>query len=356
MSKEEIRPRLSREEYEVVKKYRGIKNASNTANVDVRDVKHGWLKSKDASIFFTNPEHSQPILDVDTIDWEKITKEIFSEVNHTVVDNSLKKGLFDRLVYTDVHIGMKISETAQYDFKWNKEELLKSLDKMIKFVVKQQQADILIIDDLGDFMDGWDSMTVRRQHKLPQNMTNNEAFDVGVMFKLKLVNELSKHYKKIICHNLTQDNHAGSFGYVVNSAFKAVAKQMFDNVEIINYRKFINHYTIKDNTFIVCHGKDSENLKYGLKPKLDAKALGQINNYIDMNFLAKKDMQIEFSKGDSHIELIDKQLPTRFTYWCYPAFSPASSWVQANFVPKDYGFYFFNYESSKRYSILPYYF
>jgi hypothetical protein len=35
--------------------YRGIKNATDEAGVDDKDVKHGWLKTKQASLFFKNP-------------------------------------------------------------------------------------------------------------------------------------------------------------------------------------------------------------------------------------------------------------------------------------------------------------
>jgi hypothetical protein len=35
--------------------YRGIKNATDEAEVDDKDVKHGWLKTKQASLFFKNP-------------------------------------------------------------------------------------------------------------------------------------------------------------------------------------------------------------------------------------------------------------------------------------------------------------
>jgi hypothetical protein len=35
--------------------YRGIKEATDEAGVDDKDVKHGWLKTKDASLFFKNP-------------------------------------------------------------------------------------------------------------------------------------------------------------------------------------------------------------------------------------------------------------------------------------------------------------
>jgi hypothetical protein len=51
-----IRPRITSEEFEIVQQYRAIKEESNEMGIDHQDVKHGWLKSKNASLFFANPD------------------------------------------------------------------------------------------------------------------------------------------------------------------------------------------------------------------------------------------------------------------------------------------------------------
>ena len=352
------RPRVNQDELEMLKRYRAIKDHSNDMGVDERDVDSGWLKSKEASIHFKNPAFKQPEFRVEDIDWATITNGVLAPETYKDRQdcNAPYRGIFDRLVYTDVHIGMKIPDTAQYGGVWNREEVMSKLSQMIGYVIANQKSDVLIVDDLGDFMDGMGGKTVRKMHDLPQNMTDQEAFDVGLEFKLRLARELFSRYKTIHFHNVCEDNHAGAFGYTVNSAFKHVADNIFEGVTVDNYKKFINHYKIGDNTFILCHGKDGRNLKFGFKPHISANGLGKINNYIDMEYLMKKDGRIEFSKGDSHVELFDKATPNRFSYFNYPAFCPASDWVQTNFVPKDYGFYFFNYSGTNRYQINPYYF
>lgn len=50
------RPRLNKTEFEDLMEQRAIKKACEDAGVDIKDVKHGWLKSKDASLAFTNKE------------------------------------------------------------------------------------------------------------------------------------------------------------------------------------------------------------------------------------------------------------------------------------------------------------
>ena len=55
MKNSSARFRLKQDEIEVLMQYRGIKEATDEAGVDDKDVKHGWLKTKQASLFFKNP-------------------------------------------------------------------------------------------------------------------------------------------------------------------------------------------------------------------------------------------------------------------------------------------------------------
>lgn len=55
MKNTSARFRLKEDEIQMLMQYRGIKNATDEAGVDDKDVKHGWLKTKDASLFFKNP-------------------------------------------------------------------------------------------------------------------------------------------------------------------------------------------------------------------------------------------------------------------------------------------------------------
>ena len=360
----QYRPRLQPDEYDMLQKYRAIKDHSNYMGMDERDVDSGWLKSKEASLHFKNPAFQKPDFKVEDIDWAKITNSVLDGLIDAKSDFDFigetghcdRTDIFDRLVYTDVHIGMKIPDTAQYGGVWNREVVMDKLSQMIGFVLFNQKSDILIVDDLGDFMDGMGGKTVRKAHDLPQNMTDQEAFDCGLEFKIRLARELCSRYKTVYFHNICNDNHSGAFGYTVNSAFKYIAEQIFKNATVDNYQKFINHYEIKNNTFILCHGKDGKNLRFGFSPHIKDSGKEKINNYIDMEYLMKKGVRIEFSKGDSHVELSDKATPNRFEYWNYPAFCPASDWVQTNYVPNDNGFYFFNYSDTNRYQINPYYF
>ena len=216
---------------------------------------------------------------------------------------------------------------ALYDLKWDEQEILQACKEMALTVVNNKKSSSLYIDELGDFLDGWDAQTTRKGHALPQNMDNQKAFDVAVKFKVSLVDELIHYYNEITLNNICEDNHAGSFGYVVNSAVKQILEQKYKNVSVNNMRKFINHYFVGKHCFILTHGKDSKNLKFGFKPQLDPKQSEKIDQYCKENGIYKKAEFIEFCKGDSHQAMYDYSTSNDFKYNNYPAFSPASEWA-----------------------------
>jgi hypothetical protein len=357
----EIRPRLTEEEYGIIQQFRGIKTVSSDSDLNSHDVKHGWIKSKNASLFFTNPEYEQPEFDPDKINWDFVVKNI-PQINKGVnegINDAVNEGIFDRLVYTDTHIGMNPNPDGYslYGGKWDETEVMKRLTTMIDFVTANKKSDTLIVDDLGDLLDGWDGRTARREHELPQNMDNQKAFDVALNFKYQLFVAVYNLYDKLLFNNICIDNHAGAFGYIVNSAFKKLIEATNPKlVEVVNHRKFINHYKIGDNVFVISHGKDDKNLKFGFKPQLDKVQTEKINNYIDEHYLLQPNVRIEFSKGDSHQMLFDWSTSDRFNYHNYPAFSPASNWIQTNYKKGKSGFVLFNYHKTDLFDIKPYFF
>ena len=247
---------------------------------------------------------------------------------------------FDSLTYTDVHVAMETNadKNSMYSTKWDKEEIIKSANEVVYQTIETQNSTTLYIDELGDFLDGFNSQTTRGGHHLPQNMTNEEAFDCALEFKMVLIDRLVNYYDKIVCNNICNDNHAGSFGYFVNSAFEQIVKQKYSNVTVNNHRKFINHYFVNDICFLISHGKDDKTLKFGFKPFLDSKGLEKIDQYCKQNKIYKTAELIIFKKGDSHQALFDMCTSDDFYYYNYPALSPSSQWVQNNFKKGRRGF------------------
>lgn len=342
---------IRRHEKRLLDQHEGIYKATDSIDVPNTSVKHLWLKDKEKSVFVKNPNYIEPELNPEKeIDFLSIFKDKVKPIKvNTDFRIFVDLYLFDRAVFTDVHVGMDVNKDGYslYEGIWDENELNKRLEIFVNSIVKKQKSNTLFLNDLGDFMDGFDGYTTRGGHKLPQNMDNQKAFDVGLSFKIKMIDALVEHYSKIKVVNICNDNHAGSFGYIVNSAFKTYVELKYpENVEIINQRKFIDHYIIDNYCFILSHGKDDKSLKFGFKSQLDAPQIEKIKNYIDEYKLHQ--YTIEFSKGDSHQLILDFTTSNTFEYQNFGAFSPPSDWVKTNFKNTKSYFTLFNYEKEQK--------
>jgi hypothetical protein len=263
-----------------------------------------------------------------------------SKINSSVVIDSTKHDVVDRLIWTDVHVGMDASREglALYAADWNENTYLDRISIMASTAIREKRSDSIIVDNLGDFTDGWNGETVRGGHKLPQNMSNEQAFDVALKSKVMLADKLHKKYSTVVFNDVVEDNHSGAFGYVVSAAFKAICENRYDNVSVVIHRKFISWYTVGRHAFVITHGKDSRNLKFGFKPHIDSNQIEKIDQFLKQNNIYKTADFIQFDKGDSHQCLFDYCSSDDFDYMNYAAFSPSSEWVQTNFKKGRSGF------------------
>lgn len=327
----------------------GILEACRNVGVQPENTPMLWLKTKHESVRVTNPLFKTPEQKaIEDIDFLSIFKD---KVEPITIEHKkdFDISIFDRAVYTDVHIGMDVNKDGYslYDGAWNESEIFKRLEIFVNEIVKSQKSQTLFLNDLGDFMDGFDGFTTRGGHALPQNMDNQKAFDIGLKFKIAMIDELIKYYSEIIVVNICNDNHAGSFGYIVNSAFKTYIELKYpNNVKVTNQRKFIDHYIVENRCFILTHGKDDKSLKFGFKAQIDAQQIEKIKNYIDEYKLHGYD--IEFGKGDSHQLIFDLTSSTAFEYQNFGAFSPPSDWVKTNFKNTKSSFTIFNYYDKQK--------
>ena len=309
-------------------------------NLPRKDITSYKLVSHTGTPFY-NIVFKENIVDIskDEIDFDKIISKHIKPIS-VEVEKQYNQCDFDVLTYSDVHIGMDTNSkgNSMYSTLWNAEEVIKASDAIVNRVIQNQQSDLLIVDDLGDLLDGFNGKTTRGGHDLPQNMTNEEVFDCALKFKMNILDKLIYQYKEIRFNNICNDNHAGSFGYFVNSAFKSLAEQKYRNVSVNNYRNFISHYFVNDVCFVITHGKDDSTLKFGFKPQLDTKQIEKIDQYCKHNDIYKKSKKIIFKKGDSHQCLLDMCGSDDFYYYNYPALSPSSQWVQNNFKKGRRGF------------------
>jgi hypothetical protein len=245
----------------------------------------------------------------------------------------------DRVVFTDTHIGMEVSSaTSQYDGDWKPATILNRFKQMMQMLSKYKRGSELYLIDLGDYMDGYDGFTARKEHKLPQCMDTQEAFDLGVECKLLILDAAIQMYDHVTLDNVCNDNHGGSFAYLVNSAVEKIALHRYGkNVQVRNHRKFINHYIIKNRAFVFSHGKDEKFMKRGMKASPDLTDIQKVDAYCKSNGLYAYP-EITFEKGDSHQAILDFSTSDDFAYLSYLSFAPQSEWVQTNFKQGKSGF------------------
>ena len=303
-----------------------------------KDIKKYKLVSHTGTPFYNIEFNDNEV--VEDVDVLKSIQSLINDVPKITLIKKPKSKLTDRLIYTDVHVGMDASRSglAQYAFDWNKEELFKRIKVMVNKAVENKTSNVIVVDELGDYMDGYNGQTTRGGHSLPQNMSNEQSFDNGLTAKMMVAKELSNHWEYVTFNNICEDNHAGSFGYIVNSAFRSLCEVSFNNVEVVNHQKFMSHYFIGKHCHVISHGKDSRNLKFGFKPMLDSKQIEKIDQYLKNEKIYGKSEYIEFAKGDSHQYLMDCCTSDDFNYFNVMAFSPSSEWVQTNFKKGRSGF------------------
>ena len=299
----------------------------------------------------TAPRKETALEVVESFDFESVIQKYIKPIILKKVDKKTYSKDFDTLTITDVHIGMDtdVDNNTMYSKEWNKEELLKSANIVIEQTLEEQESSVLYVDELGDLLDGFNAQTTRGGHSLPQNMTNEEAFDAALEFKLKILYGLVETYTEIHFNNICNDNHSGAFGYFVNEAFKQIAELQFENVTVTNHRKFLNHYYVGKICFIISHGKDDKSLKFGFKPQLDFKGAEKIDQYCKQNKIYKNSDLVIFKKGDSHQALFDMCTSDDFYYFNYPALSPSSNWIKNNFKLGRRGFVNESFKGLKNY-------
>ena len=289
--------------------------------------------------------------DVKDFDITKIIKKYIKPIQLNKQERIVGGKDFDRLILTDVHVGMDTDkyQNSMYAVKWDREEVIASADYVVKTTLEERESDLIVIDDYGDLLDGFDGKTTRGGHDLPQNMTNEEAFDTALEFKLRTIEPLVQSYPNAIINNICNDNHSGAFGYFVNEALKQILNIKYPHITVNNHRKFINHYQVGRIAFAITHGKDDKSLKFGFKPQLKPDSIEKIDQYCKHNNLYKTSDLVIFCKGDSHQALLDMCSSDDFFYFNYPALSPSSQWVQNNFKKGRRGFFLESYKGLKPY-------
>lgn len=241
------------------------------------------------------------------------------------------------IILSDLHVGLDpyLEGKSIFNYIYNEQIFNANLDKAYGSIIKEftthGKFDVLIIDDLGDGLDGWNAQTTRGGHSLDQNMSNTESFKAFVLGKLRFIEKLINAgvANRIEVRSVSNCNHSGSFGYIANYTIGLILGRSYSekSVKCTLLEKFIEHFEYGDHTFIITHGKDAKYMFKGFPLDLNDKTTKFINDYIDHYNIRSK--YIHVLKGDLH--RVAYQRTKKFDYRNFMSFAPPSVWQQHNF-------------------------
>ena len=268
------------------------------------------------------------------INFEEILNKVFKSDEKVVpiVYNSPTNGYCANAYISDTHIGMDVSHATYSNF-FDKKVYRNRMDCIIMdLAVKAQQFgtfDTINIDYLGDIFDGQDGYTVKRTHKLPQNMSNSECFEVGlytnkVFFERLFTSGIANNYK---VHFVRESNHGGDMDLYLFQALKLWINTKFPQVEVVIFFKPIDHYIIGNHTFIEFHGKDNVDMKNGWPLTITPAIEAYIDQYIKEYRLYEYFVHV--ISGDLHQDATTNS--KLFRYRKIPALAGSSKWIMSNY-------------------------
>lgn len=240
------------------------------------------------------------------------------------------------LVYlADWHIGCYVDKDSIYENNYDENELWNRLTKLLKriddeYQLTRKRFKKIILCNLGDSLDGFNSETTRGGHKLEQNMNNREQFKVFVNLVIKLINSI---YDMDVADNIEyiatgDSNHDGDFGYIANKTIQYYLSAKYPEMNVRVFEKFIEYFNVgENNTFILCHGKDKEQMFKNFPLNLDEKTENYINGFLDYHGITSKN--IHFIKADLHQSSLN--YGRRFRYRNVSSIFGSSKWIHYNF-------------------------
>lgn len=318
-------------------KHKALYDHCREVGVEPADVSYYWHKSKKFSMNVrpTESDSKEEILEgFETL----LSKYEVSRQISVPPYKEKKDAKALKVTITDDHVGLEPNPKLNgglFMYEYNADIYRESLSKVFQSILKEFNThgmfELLLLDNLGDQEDGWDQMTTRGGHRLPQNLSNGEIFEVCVDSKVDLIEKLvnSGVANKIILRTVTNSNHSNEFAYIVNKAIEKIINRMYSSkiVEVETLTKFIEHRSWGNHTWLLCHGKDAQHMFKGLPLILNDKTVNYINEYLD--FYNIRSPYIHFEKGDLH--QLGYQKVKRFDYRNFMSFAPPSAWQQHNF-------------------------
>lgn len=265
---------------------------------------------------------------------ETILKDVhivpYTRENNVIIES--EKDLILHL--SDLHIGAKTRSTSLYQNEYNYDIVKLRLTALLK-KIESKKFDNIIVNLLGDMLDGMDQQTARRDHIMPQNMDNMEQVTAFLeimewffasLYKLNISNNIK-------VYSVINGNHDGITAYVSTLALFNKLNLVIPQCETQLFTEFFGYYEFKGHQFVICHGKDSEFMKVGMPLNLDLKNKDIMRDWLESKEIYGKN--IHFIKGDLHSDNLNTSYKLDYRN-CLSLFG-SSDYANFNFSKNDYG-------------------
>lgn len=254
------------------------------------------------------------------------------------------------VVYTtDKHVGAKTEVDSLYENNYNEKVFADRMSKVVAEIYdsynRYGRFDKIIIMDLGDGLDGYNNLTTRGGHTLPQNMSNKEAFNTYIDVHKRFYRAIAEldMANFVSCYHLTDNNHGGEFDYFAVKCLGEYMNLAFPKVDFNICEKFLTIVEEDYFTLILTHGKDEKDMRNGLPLNLDARTESYLLDYAISNKLDLNNLHV--IKGDLHQS--NSYMSKHFRYKNVPSIYGASKWVMTNFGNTKSGCSFDIFEEDK---------
>ena len=234
---------------------------------------------------------------------------------------------------SDLHVGACLESGNLYENNWNEEELERRLDAIIDLISDFGTLDHIVINMLGDYLDGMDNMTARRDHIMPQNMDNREQFNVFIRNMLSFIGQLAYYTSNITIYAVPEGNHDGISGYMAIKALEYATKAKFPDINFTVFERFFGTYKFYGETYLIMHGKDARFMKKPLPLNLNSDSNVIIRDWLDREGLTESNIHIV--KGDLHSNNLNSC--RKFDYRNVLSLFGDSDYSQYNYPSNGYG-------------------
>ena len=234
---------------------------------------------------------------------------------------------------SDTHVGAALSSTSLFKNDWNEQEFAKRLDELVNRVNCIGPFDKIVINLLGDYLDGMDGMTARRDHVMPQNMDNKQQFNVFIKHMLHFIEDIQSLCNNVEIYAVPEGNHGGYADYFAIKALEYATNSYFPNIPFTVFDRYYGVFTVNSHTYISLHGKDGQFMKKPMPLNLNDSTSTLLRDWMDREQMTGENIHV--IKGDLHSNNLNSC--RKFDYRNVLSLFGDSDYSQMNYTSNAYG-------------------